>query len=607
VTANGVSTGNTAAANATALEALASTVSTIGGGTLYFPGSTSDYPLNGVDLAGMSNLKFLGEYGGSVLDNSGQVTAIFSLAGATNITFEGLTFKGDFDTNTDAVGTSVAQRGIITDNNPAAGATRGVTVRHCIADNLSGELIRIGPNTSEVVVENCTLLAGLAFTECRGIVQSGDSRPVSNVTIKNNIIYGTTTAPNSYRPDGINGSDDLIDSSGWVRGLHITGNQIDGKGTSGNLTMGGDAIGIYVDSSHATETTQQHDIVISGNTFYRNLNGNATKRAGAIILRDNASVLAPGVFNNVSITDNTFDECRYALYAEFVDGNLKFSSNEINDTFGPVELRAGRGWDIEGNRITGAYGNKALYIWGDENIVRNNTIRESNFASPDFWGSDLPSEIYVTQGDGTEVSGNTMDGAAHSMTVGIRVAAGSDHIIDTNIVKNYTTYGISLRNTNVIDATVRKNVLIGNALDLNDAGVNTDFENGKFTSLGGFAVPVVNGTGSASVKGSIVTAMAANNNKFDLTAAGSDKSFGVVLEDGIADGLPVYIVVSGIAEVLVEDAANMNRTNWCIISATTAGRVKNASSKPTTGSCGIIMQTVGGGTDNLAPVMLSFD
>lgn len=78
-----------------------------------------------------------------------------------------------------------------------------------------------------------------------------------------------------------------------------------------------------------------------------------------------------------------------------------------------------------------------------------------------------------------------------------------------------------------------------------------DAEMVKFTSDGGLAIKLMNKTGSNTIKGSVVTAGSLNNS-FILQSS-EYEAIGTVLESGIADGLPCWVVVSGIGYVLLED------------------------------------------------------
>jgi len=87
------------------------------------------------------------------------------------------------------------------------------------------------------------------------------------------------------------------------------------------------------------------------------------------------------------------------------------------------------------------------------------------------------------------------------------------------------------------------------------AGVGNSYF--KITPEGGFAVRLTNKTGAVSVKGQIVSHKGTVASAFDLTAVDANHCLGVVYESDIADDAECWVVVSGIAQVLMKNAATM--------------------------------------------------
>lgn len=84
----------------------------------------------------------------------------------------------------------------------------------------------------------------------------------------------------------------------------------------------------------------------------------------------------------------------------------------------------------------------------------------------------------------------------------------------------------------------------------------------KNTDEGGFAIQFINRTGQPSKKGTIVSA----SNQYDYAVmfqANEYDAIGVVYESGIPDGQPVWVVISGIAEVLLKQGTASKCGNWC--------------------------------------------
>lgn len=77
-----------------------------------------------------------------------------------------------------------------------------------------------------------------------------------------------------------------------------------------------------------------------------------------------------------------------------------------------------------------------------------------------------------------------------------------------------------------------------------------------FTPEGGLAIKVVNKTGAASIKGTILEAELTTDKGVELAEVGDPDPFGIMFSDGVADGKEVWMVVSGIAEVLYSTVVN---------------------------------------------------
>jgi len=96
-------------------------------------------------------------------------------------------------------------------------------------------------------------------------------------------------------------------------------------------------------------------------------------------------------------------------------------------------------------------------------------------------------------------------------------------------------------------------------------GATGDFSAGvgnyyfKITPEGGFAVRLTNKSGAVTVKGQIVGIKTGTDNAFDLTAVDANYCLGVVYESGVEDGAPCWVVVIGIAEVLMKNDATLGQ------------------------------------------------
>jgi hypothetical protein len=102
----------------------------------------------------------------------------------------------------------------------------------------------------------------------------------------------------------------------------------------------------------------------------------------------------------------------------------------------------------------------------------------------------------------------------------------------------------------------------------------------KMTDEGGYCVKMTNKTGAASVKGTVVSASDTTDNAFKVNQIDGDMPIGIVYENGVADGSECWVVVAGIAEVLLVNNVSSTRSYIAYSSATVAGRIDTAASAP---------------------------
>ena len=141
--------------------------------------------------------------------------------------------------------------------------------------------------------------------------------------------------------------------------------------------------------------------------------------------------------------------------------------------------------------------------------------------------------------------------------------------------------------------------------------------NAKITSIGGTAVKLTNKTGANSVAGQLVKPDTATNDAVILTAADDLEIIGVFLDSGVADGSEAWVVISGIADVAMEDNTAATRGNWVRSSITEAGycdATNNDAPQPINqthfaevGHCIETVAAGGGGTHILARTILHFN
>lgn len=136
-----------------------------------------------------------------------------------------------------------------------------------------------------------------------------------------------------------------------------------------------------------------------------------------------------------------------------------------------------------------------------------------------------------------------------------------------------------------------------------------------FTPQGGLYIWVVNKTGAPSVRGSILMPYT-DTMSMQLVGAGLPAPAAIVYDAGVADGVHMRVVVSGVAAVLFEDGVAPTHAQWCGTSATVAGRAICQASVPDNSGGGIdlhnreighVMESKNAGTNVTALVLLHFN
>lgn len=161
-------------------------------------------------------------------------------------------------------------------------------------------------------------------------------------------------------------------------------------------------------------------------------------------------------------------------------------------------------------------------------------------------------------------------------------------------------------------------IKMGSKFEVDDAtGILMLSDKVGMTPEGGVAIKLVNKSGVNSVKGRMVEASTAQDNAYDLTGAEDFQPIGVEYESGVADGSECWVVIYGIAEVLLEDGTASTHGYWVKTSDTQAGRADASNAAPPGGTVTALeehMREVGhcledktSGTDVLAKIVMHFN
>ena len=93
-------------------------------------------------------------------------------------------------------------------------------------------------------------------------------------------------------------------------------------------------------------------------------------------------------------------------------------------------------------------------------------------------------------------------------------------------------------------------------------GWNTNSVKCKFTSEGGYAILVTNGTGAPSIKGTVVH-VSTTPGAVDKIPIDNPDPVGVMYDDGIPHGESVWVVIAGMAQVLYSTAVTSGTFARC--------------------------------------------
>lgn len=137
-------------------------------------------------------------------------------------------------------------------------------------------------------------------------------------------------------------------------------------------------------------------------------------------------------------------------------------------------------------------------------------------------------------------------------------------------------------------------------------------DNIRFTPEGGLAIKIVNGTGSPSVKGTLIS-VNPSVDKQGILQSNEFDTFGIAYESGIANGSEMWVVISGYADILFKDSTVVTR-GYLAIAADTDGRavtIAIPSSNPTVGEhfkeIGHCLESKIAGTNVLARCVIHFN
>ena len=142
-----------------------------------------------------------------------------------------------------------------------------------------------------------------------------------------------------------------------------------------------------------------------------------------------------------------------------------------------------------------------------------------------------------------------------------------------------------------------------------DSSLDAFFAKIKLTAIGGYAIKLTNKTGANSVAGELVNAHTSVENAVEQTAIDDLIPIGAFLDSGITDGSEAWVVVGGIAQVLVDGSTTVAVGDWVKVSSNDAGRCESSGShSPGINHFREIVHALeGGGNNELVKIAMHFN
>lgn len=249
---------------------------------------------------------------------------------------------------------------------------------------------------------------------------------------------------------------------------------------------------------------------------------------------------------------------RYGFFTNLDVDNLNFNGNVISSATGTVSFdddditTGGRiiatGAGETGKLLTGLAGVTVVSYTGDSLDIRagegntsaQNVLRVTSAGNFDFYDGNITTTGTLTSNT-IHIIGSTfpsIDYTRGGVTRGQTGISGGDFVFDA------ITNDFVVRLNNVLKLTVSSTAVTSTGEIINPKA--------KMTLIGGYAVLLTNKTGSNTVAGQIVKASTTTDDAFILVGVNGTNPIGIVLETGVSDGSEAWIVVSGIADVLVD-------------------------------------------------------
>lgn len=156
-----------------------------------------------------------------------------------------------------------------------------------------------------------------------------------------------------------------------------------------------------------------------------------------------------------------------------------------------------------------------------------------------------------------------------------------------------------------------RTITINGTIELSSASASITGQKFKITPEGGYAIKLINKAGRAVAKGELVRSSKTTDLAFDLTSSTSLDAIGAVYDNSIADNASGYVVVAGIADVMIDDGTTATSGNF-VYSGGTAGRALANTAEPQNNTVhwqeiGHCLESKSSGTNVLTKIVMHFN
>ncbi len=271
--------------------------------------------------------------------------------------------------------------------------------------------------------------------------------------------------------------------------------------------------------------------------------------------------------------------------------------------------------------------NQSKGILDDHAVRKNVATKEGTIEKVPVNNSDIANKKYVDTNNPIHwhsklVASDGTPDPALSVDAAGKVSMFNDLRVDTDLLFVDIAPGrVGIGTTPATDFhVVGESIFIGGNVGIGTEDPTTKLsvnEKAGITPIGGIAIKLTNKTGNDSIAGQLVRADTSTNDAVKLVPADGEECFGVFLDSGISDGSEAWIVISGIADVAMEDNTTATRGNWVRTSVTEIGYADATNALPPSpaafshfneiGNCIETVTSTGEGTHVLARCVLHFN